>query len=61
VRVLCNSVLLHNNVTAADLAIKLDPEKSITRYAPGDTIALDEPTFVALSTAFFAEIERKCV
>jgi hypothetical protein len=59
VRVLCNSMLHNNNVMAADNSIKLSPGKSVLKYEVGDEIKLNEAGFVALSTAFFAELERK--
>ena len=59
VRVLCNSMLLHDNVMTADGSIKLQPAKSVLKLLYDDAIALNEANFVAVSTAFFDEIERR--
>jgi hypothetical protein len=59
VRVLCNSMLLHDNVLTADHSIMLAPDKSILKYQLGDVIKVHAGDFVRLSKAFFAEIESK--
>jgi hypothetical protein len=59
VRVLVNSLLLHDGVMTPESGIKLVPAKSVLQIPFGETIALTEAQFVALATAFFAEIERK--
>ena len=61
VRVLCNSILLNNGVMSVDSSIKLSPDKSVLKYQVGDEIRLNEADFSLLSSAFFAEIERKYV
>jgi hypothetical protein len=59
VRILCNSMMNNNNRMCADKTIKFDPAKSVLKYRIGDEIKLKEADFVRLSSAFFAEIERK--
>lgn len=59
VRVLCNSMLHNKNIMTADNSIKLSPASSVLKYQVGDEIKLSEANFVALSAAFFAELERK--
>lgn len=59
VRVICNSMLENNNIMTADNSIKLRADNSVLKYEVGDEIKLSEAEFVALSTAFFEEIERK--
>jgi hypothetical protein len=58
VRILCNS-MTNNNKMCADKTIKFDPAKFVLKYRIGDKIKLKEADFVRLSSAFFAEIERK--
>ena len=59
VRVMCNSMLLHNGVMSADKTIKLDPSISVLKYRFGDEIKLNEADFLLVSQAFFAEVESK--
>ena len=59
VRVMCNSMLQHDGVMSADNSIRLSPEKSVLKYRVGQEIKVKEADFVALSSAFFAEIENK--
>jgi hypothetical protein len=59
VRILCNSMTNNNNRMCADKTIKFDPAKFVLKYRIGDEIKLKEADFVRLSSAFFAEIERK--
>jgi hypothetical protein len=59
VRMLCNSIMNNNNIMCADKTIKYDPAKSVLKYRIGDEIKLNEADFTLLSSAFFAEIERK--
>ena len=59
VRVLCTSMLEHQNVMTADKTIKLIPANSVLKYQFGDEIKLTEADFVRLSTAFFAEMETR--
>jgi hypothetical protein len=44
---------------SADKTIRLDPASSVLKYQVGDEIELSESDFIALSSAYFAEIERK--
>jgi hypothetical protein len=59
VRLLCNSMMNNNNRMGADKTIKYDPAKSVLKYRVGNEIKLNEPDFILLSSAFFAEIESK--
>lgn len=59
VRVLCNSMMLNNNLFADDKTIKLDPKKSILGYKEGDEIKLKQEDFLRLYPAFFEEIEKR--
>jgi hypothetical protein len=59
VRVLCESMLLHGNVMTPEKTIKLAPERSVTGIADGDAVELNEAKFVALSDAFFRDIEAR--
>lgn len=59
VRMLCTSMLEHDGRMTADRSIKLDPSTSVLHHQFGDEIRLSQADFVALSDAFFAEIERK--
>ena len=61
VRVLCNSLALHDGVKTAESGIKLAPEPSVLKLQRGEAITLREADFVALARAFFAEVERKFV
>ncbi len=58
-RVLCNSIMNNGATMTADKTIRLKPDESVLKYQVGDEIKLDEAQYVALSGAFFAEIERK--
>ena len=42
-----------------DKQIKLPPEKSVLKLDIGDPIKLSESDFGRLSTAFFAELQRR--
>ena len=59
VRMLCNSILNNNSVMSADKTIKYAPANTVLKRALGDEIRLSEADFLDLSSAFFAEIERK--
>ncbi len=59
VRVMCNSMMQHDDLLTADKSIKLSPEQSVCGIAFGERIVLDESSFGRLSTAFFDEIRRK--
>ncbi|MGZ8764330.1 MAG: hypothetical protein ACXW2C_01365 [Acidimicrobiia bacterium] len=61
VRMLCISMLEHDGRMTADKSIKLDPATSVLHQQFGSEIRLSRADFVALSDAFFAEIERKYV
>ena len=69
VRVLCNSILLNRGrlqvdklpgwPNSAGSGIKLPPEKSVLKLEVGDEVRLTEADFAQLSTAFFAELEKR--
>jgi len=59
VRLICNSLMNDNGIMSADKTIKLDSANSVLKYQLGDEIKLNESDFVALSSAYFAEIESK--
>jgi hypothetical protein len=59
VRVLCDSIMLNNNIMSADTTIKMDPPKTVLKLQAGEEIKLNEADFKRLSKAFFAEMERK--
>jgi len=59
VRVLASSMMQGGEKLVKDTQIKLDPETSVLGLEVGATIALTEADFVALSKAFFAELETK--
>ncbi|MET0692813.1 MAG: hypothetical protein ABWX96_21655 [Propionibacteriaceae bacterium] len=59
VRVLCQSILANGDVMTVDKTIKLNPATSVLGHQVGDPIALSEDDFVALSRAYFAEIESR--
>jgi len=44
---------------STDKTIRFDPAKSVLKYRAGDEIELNEADFRLLSSAFFAETERK--
>jgi len=58
VRLLCTAMLHNHSIMGADTSIKLSPAMSVLKHQVGDEIKLSEADFVALSAAFFAEIER---
>ena len=49
----------NKNIWCADTTIRLNPDKSILKYKVGDAIKLSAAQFAQLSTAFFAEMEKK--
>ncbi|MDP9463045.1 MAG: hypothetical protein M3P52_00350, partial [Actinomycetota bacterium] len=59
VEMLCDSLMNNNGVLRDSNVIKLIPDQSVVKLHPGDPIRLTEGEFERLSTAFFAEIERK--
>ena len=59
VRLLSTSMLTNNGKLVADKQIKLDPAKSVLRYAVGDEIRVRATDFDRLCKAFFAELESK--
>jgi hypothetical protein len=59
VRVLVGSMMANGERLMFDKQIKLDPAKSVLGLDVGDPIALSEADFVALSKAFFREIESR--
>jgi hypothetical protein len=59
VEMLCDSLMNNNGVLRGSTVIKLIPDQSVLKLQIGDPIRLTEEQFVALSTAFFADLERK--
>lgn len=59
VRILANSMITNNNIMLADKTSKLDPDKSILKLKPGESIKINEEQFSKLSDAFFEEIKKK--
>ena len=59
VRMIADSVMLHDGVLMVEKAIRLTPETSVLGLAPGDRIALDEKSFTRLAKAYFDEIEAR--
>ena len=59
VRVMCESILNHNNRMTADKSIKLSPANSVLKVKFGDEIKLTGADFLLIYKAFFAEIESK--
>ena len=59
VRVLASSMMQGGEKLVKDTQIKLDPATSVLGLEVGATIALTEADFVALSKAFFAELEAR--
>lgn len=59
VRMLSDSMMNNNNKLSADKTIKYDPARSILKYRISDGIKLNDPNFLLISKAFFAEIESK--
>jgi len=59
VRILCTSILNNGGTVAPDSTIKYVPAKSVLGLQIGDLISLSSDQFVALNSAFFAELERK--
>jgi hypothetical protein len=57
--VICDSLMNNNGVFGNSTVIKLLPDQSVLKLRFGDTIALTAEQFGHLSTAFFAELERK--
>lgn len=61
VRVLCNSLMLHDGRLCADKPIKLNSSASVLKLQVGDEVRLNEDEFRALADAFFTGIEAKYV
>ncbi|HEX5029174.1 MAG TPA: hypothetical protein VFV56_10210 [Gaiellaceae bacterium] len=61
VRVVCNSLMLHDGVLTAEKGIKLDPAASVLGIDYGERVVLDAAAFGRLADAFFAELEAKFV
>jgi hypothetical protein len=69
VRVLCNSLLYNDGKVqveallgwpnSARTGLKMSRETSVLRLKPGDPVRIDGASFVRLSKAFFAELEKK--
>lgn len=59
VRVICDSLITNDGVMRSDTQIKLSPDRSVVALSVGDPIRLTAADFDRLSTAFFAELERR--
>lgn len=59
VRMLVNSMMNDDNKLSLDHTIKYDPARSVLKYRIGDEIKLNEAEFILLSSAFFADLEKK--
>ncbi len=59
VRIICDSLMNNDGVMRGDKQIKLTPERSVLKLNIGDPISLTDEEFERLSTAFFAELERR--
>ncbi len=59
VELLCDSLMNNRGVLQASNVIKLVPEQSVLKLQVGDPIRVTEADFERLSSAFFAELERK--
>ena len=54
-----DSLLNNNGILKSSNVIKLVAQDSVLKLEVGDAIRIDEKAFERLSTAFFAELERK--
>lgn len=61
VELLADSLLSNGAVLRANKVIKWIPERSVTKLAEGDPIALTEAQFGRLATAYLAEIQTRFV
>ena len=59
VELLCDSLMNNEGVLRANNVITYDPDESVVKLQIGDPIKLTESDFERLSSAFFAELERK--
>ncbi|MGG0656038.1 hypothetical protein [Rummeliibacillus pycnus] len=59
VRMLCNSIMEHENKLTVEKSIKYKPEKSVLKIEIGDEIKLTVKDFELLSKAFLDEMESK--
>jgi hypothetical protein len=59
VRIVCDSLMNNKGLMRGDKQIKLALEKSVLKLKIGDPIKLSESDFGRLSTAFFAELQRR--
>jgi hypothetical protein len=57
VRMLCDSIMINNNIMSLDNTIKYDPAKSVLKYKVGDEIKLNEKDFELISEAFFQKLK----
>jgi hypothetical protein len=61
VRMLVNSMMNNDSKLYPDNTIKYDPARSVLKYRIGDEIKVKEAEFILLSSAFFADLEKKYV
>ena len=59
VRMLVYSMMNNDGKLCPDDTIKYDPATSVLKYQIGDEIKVREAEFILLSSAFFADLEKK--
>ncbi len=59
VDMICDSLMNHDGVLRGNSVIKRTPDRSVLKLRIGDPIRLTAADFQRLSTAFFAELERR--
>ena len=59
VRIIADSVMLHDGIFTVEKVIKYQAETSVLGIEPGTAIVLDEKMFTDLAGAYFDEIEAK--
>ncbi len=59
VELICDSLMNNNGLLRGNNVIKYIPDQSVVKLNIGDQICLTAEEFERLSTAFFAELERR--